>query len=350
MTSIPLTNAELGELLLLAASQEAEHRRLALERAARAARFWPEEAAEVAEAGRALTELRSVGPWVGAQIHRWLQEPPAPPPVDETRAGYLTYAQVRRVLDADPGWETTPHADLQVHSTDSDGSLPLAEMADAARVAGRTFMAATDHSKSLKIANGQDENQLADQGRRIEAINGAYADAGTGFRVLRSIEMDVFVDGSGDMDPGALDQLDLVLGAFHSKLRVTEDATDRYLAALRNPTVYVLAHPKARMYGRRAGLNADWARVFDEAAVTGKAVELDATPNRQDLSVELTRIAVASGVRWFSMGTDAHSPGELANLPFAMATASMAGVPRGGFLNYRTADEVRSWARALHEA
>jgi histidinol phosphatase-like PHP family hydrolase len=254
---------------------------------------------------------------------------------------------VRAALDDEPGWEATPHADLQVHSTDSDGSLTLDVMAEAARLEGRTFMAATDHSQSLKIANGQDAERLLDQGLRIDAINAQYADRGEDFRVLRSIEMDVFVDGSVDMDETTLASLDLVLGAFHSKLRVTEDATERYLAALRHPDVHVLAHPKARMYGRRVGLEADWRRVFDEAAKLGKAVELDATPNRQDLNVELATIAMAAGVRWFSMGTDAHSAGELANLPFGMATAVLAGIPRERILNYRSADEVRAWVREL---
>jgi histidinol phosphatase-like PHP family hydrolase len=236
-----------------------------------------------------------------------------------------------------------------VHSTDSDGSLPFVEMAQRARELGRRFVSFTDHSKSLTIAGGQDEDQLADQGRRIDAYNADLAAGGEPFRVLRSIEMDIAVDGTGDMDPSALQQLDLVLGAFHSALRVKEDQTERYVAALNNPTVHVLAHPKARMFGRRRGLEADWPRVFDEAARVGKAVEIDATPNRQDLNVELARIAVASGVRWFSIGSDAHSALELEFLPFGMAIASLAGVPRERVLNYLPADDVVAWARALDQ-
>ena len=341
-----LDNDALAELLWRAGAEETSHRRTALERASRAARFWPEEAADVAAAGRSLTELRNVGPWVAERITGWLEAPPEVPDPDETRNGYLTFAQVRRVLDADPSWESTPHADLQVHSTDSDGALPLREIAFAARELGRTFTAATDHSQSLKIAGGMDEEQLADQGRRIAELNAELAAAGDGFRVLRSIEMDL-LGGEGDMEPAALAELDLVLGAFHTKLRLAEDQTERYLAALRNPSVHVLAHPKARMYGRRAGMRADWPRVFDEAARLGKAVELDATPARQDLNVELARIAVASGVEWFSIGSDAHVAAELEHLPFGMATAALAGVPRERILNYRSADEVIAWAGAL---
>jgi histidinol phosphatase-like PHP family hydrolase len=344
---VSLTNADLVELLRRAGDEESDHRRRALHRASRAAMFWAEEARDVAAEGRSLTELRSVGPWVGARIHAWLDEPPEVPEPDETRRDYLTFAEVRKVLDADPSWERSPHADLQVHSTASDGKLEIEQVASLARDLGRSFIASTDHSKSLTIANGMDEERLAAHARRIDRLNETFEAAGDGFRVLRSIEMDVFPDGSPDMPPEALAPLDLVLGAFHSKLRLREDQTDRYLAALREPSVHVLAHPKARMYGRRAGLSADWPRVFAEAARLGKAVELDATPARQDLNVELAAAAVAEGVRWFSIGSDAHVAVELEVLPFGLATAALAGVPRDRVLNYRSVDEVRLWAEEL---
>jgi putative hydrolase len=344
-----LTNDVIGELLWRRSEEESDHRRRALRQASRAARFWPEEAADLAAAGRSLTELRNVGPWVGAQIHQMLDEPPPAPEPDDTRTGYLTMAQARVILDAHPEWEETPHGDLHVHSTDSDGTLPLRDMAMTARDLGRTFTAATDHSESLKIANGMDEERRRDQWRRIDELNAELEAEGDPFRVLKSIEMDVFVDGSGDAGPGVLGGLDLVLGAFHSKLRVTEDVTERYLAALRNPIVHVLAHPTARMYGRRRGLVADWPRVFEEAARLGRAIELDATPARQDLNVDLARLAVAAGVQWYSIGSDAHSAFELSFLPFGMATAAAAGVPRDRVLNYLPVDEVREWARALRE-
>ncbi len=342
-----LTNAQLAELLWRAGDDESDHRRRALHRASRAARMWPDEAAGLAASGRSLTELRAVGPWVAARIHAWLEDPPAVPDEDPTRTGFLTFADVRRALDAHPEWEAAPIADLQVHTTDSDGALPLDEVADLARSLGRPFIAVTDHSQSLTIANGMDEQRLADQGRRIAELNGLFAEGGDPFRVLRSIEMDVFVDGTADMPAEALAPLDLVLGAFHTKLRATDDQTERYLAALRNPLVHVLAHPKARMYGRRVGLSADWPRVFSEAAALGKAVEIDATPARQDLSVELATIAVRAGVRWFSIGSDAHVPIEHGFLPFGLAIAALAEVPRERVLNLRPAAEVTAWAEAL---
>ena len=345
-----LSNGDLGELLWTAARDESDHRRRALERASRASRFLPAEAQDLAAAGAPLTDLRAVGPWVVERLTSWLEEPPDVPSPDETRRGFLTYAEVRRTLDADPTWEGTPCADLQMHTTDSDGGLPLREMIEAARGVGRTFVAVTDHSQTLTIANGMSPEELAAQGRAIDEINRGSEAAGDPFRVLKAIETDLFPDGSLDMDDGPLETLDLVLGAFHSKLRSTEDETQRYLNALRQPRLNVLAHPKARMYGRRVGLIADWRRVFAEAARLGTALELDATVWRQDLNVELATMAREEGVRWFSIGSDSHSAEELTFLPFGMATAARAGILRDQVLNYRSAAFVRSWAGALSSA
>jgi len=342
-----VSNADLGELLWRAARDETDHRRRALERASRASRFWPSEASDVVSAGRPLTELRAVGPWVSSMLEGWLDDPPAVPEPDETRRGFLTFAEVRTTLDAEPEWEATSCADLQMHTTFSDGSLSLREMIEAARSLGRTFVAITDHSETLTIANGMSPERLAHQGRAIDDLNRGSEDANDPFRILRAIETDVFADGSLDMDDASLATLDLVLGAFHSKLRSTDDETPRYLAALGQHRLHVLAHPKARMYGRRIGLIADWRRVFAEAARLGKALELDATVWRQDLNVELATIAREEGVRWFSIGSDAHSAEELGFLSFGMATAVRAGIPRDRILNYRSAESVRAWASEL---
>ena len=344
-----LTNDDLAELLRGAAREETDHRRRALERASRASRFWPEEAGDLAGSGRPLTELRAVGPWVAARIEAWLEDPPATEP-DETRRGFLTYADVRRALDADPAWEATPCADLQMHTTWSDGSLPLEDMVVATRSLGRTFVAVTDHSQALTIANGMTPAELAEQARVIDALNRGLEEEGDAFRVLRSMEVDLFPDGTLDMDDDSLGSLDLVLGAFHSELRSKGDQTERYLAALNQPRLHVLAHPKARMYGRRVGLVADWRRVFAEAARLGKALELDATVWRQDLNIELATLAREEGVEWFTIGSDAHAARELELLPFGMAIAALAGIPRERVLNYHPLDFVRRWVRERRSA
>ena len=234
-----------------------------------------------------------------------------------------------------------------MHTTWSDGSLPLEEMVEAARSLGRPYVAVTDHSQALTIANGMTPDELAEQGRAIDAMNRGFEGDGDAFRVLRSMEVDLFPDGTIDMDEDSLASLDLVLGAFHSALRSKDDQTERYLAALRQPRLHVLAHPKARMYGRRVGLVADWRRVFAEAARLGKALELDATVPRQDLNVELATIAREEGVEWFTIGSDAHTAMELEFLPFGMAIAALAGIPRERILNYRPLEFIRRWGHGV---
>lgn len=338
-----LTNGDLAELLRRAAQDERDHRRRALDRAGRAALFWPVEISAVVDGGGDLTSLSAVGPWVAARIRQWLDDDVEPPEPEETRRDFLTLARVRAILAESAVWVEGLQADLQMHTTWSDGATSLRAMAEAVDAAGYRFAAVTDHSKSLRIARGMTEDELARQGLEIREVNRELQDAGSDLRLLRSIEMDVFADGSGDMDPAALSELDLVLGAFHTKLRDEADQTERYLAALRNPHVHVLAHPRARKFGRRLGLSADWPRVFAEAAARDKALEIDASPDRQDLNVELLRLARDAGVR-ISIGTDAHQPAELAFMEFGLAAAILADIPKERILNFASREEVLGWA------
>ena len=162
---------------------------------------------------------------------------------------------------------------------------------------------------------------------------------GSGPLVLRGIEMDLTPKGAGDMDPAVLARLDLVLGAFHSKLRLRDDQTERYLRGLENPDIHVLAHPRGRIYNFRAGLSCDWERVARHAVETGTALEIDAYPDRQDLDVERLRIVAAEGA-WVSIGTDAHTPAELVFLEIGVAAAILAGIPRGRVLNLLSARDL----------
>src|SRR5438270_232227 len=253
-----LTNAEIGELLARAAESEeaGSNRERAMRRAARAAFFWPVEAASLPAADRSLTELPSVGPWLARTIAGWLLdpsiEPPQPPSI---RSGFLTMAEARVTLHEHPEWMADLRADLQMHTTYSDGTATLPVMAEAARDRGYQFVAVTDHSKGLKIAGGMDEEELAEQGAHIALVNRDLEAEGSPLRVLRSIEMNLSPEGEQDMDPDALSRLELVLGAFHSKLRTTEDQTERYLKAPANQTFHVPAHPKARTCKRLVGSN-----------------------------------------------------------------------------------------------
>ena len=335
------TNGDLAELLARAAEDQEGHRQRALRRAARAALLWPEEMAEVIAAGRSPTEFPAVGPWVARRVREWVEDPPEPPEPPAPRRGFLTMARARRVVAEHPEWRTDLRADLQMHTTWSDGKAELGEMVEAARALGYRFVAVTDHSKGLPIARGMPEDKLLEQGRAIRAVNERL----DGFTVLRGLEMNLSPEGEGDMDPEVLAGLDLVLGAFHSKLRVTEDQTERYLAALRNPTIDVLAHPRGRRWGARAGLRADWPRVFEAAARADVALEIDTFPDRQDLDVERARMAAEAGVR-ISLGTDAHRVSELGSMDLGLATAILAGVPRERILNFLAPEELEAWVRS----
>jgi histidinol phosphatase-like PHP family hydrolase len=343
-----LTNAQLAELLARAAESELRgtNRERALARASRAAFFWPIEASDLIEQDRPLTELRSVGPWLAGIILGWLRDPELEPPDPPAlRQGFLTMSEVRRTVDAHPDWVGALRADLQMHTTWSDGRAPLREVvAEAGSLWNYEYIAITDHSKGLKIARGMDEAQLARQGEEIDAINRELAERASGPRVLRSIEMNLTPEGTQDMEPDALARLDLVLAAFHSRLRQTEDQTERYLLALRNPTFHVLAHPRGRMFNRRLGLRADWPRVFQAAENEGKALEIDAHPSRQDLDSELLKAAREAGV-WISIGTDAHRLQELRYVEFGVALAIRSGFPRDRILNYQTPEFVHRWVR-----
>ena len=190
--------------------------------------MWAEEAAAVQESGRSLTELRSVGPFTAHFIAQWLREPPDPPRPPQLRDGFITYAYARTVVDAHPEWRDVARADNQMHTDETDGSSTIEDMAEAAATIGRERIAITDHSKTLRITNGMDEARLVAQGEHIAAVNAR----GSGPLVLRGIEMDLTPEGAGDMDPPVLARLDLVLGAFHSKLRLRDDQTERYLRGL----------------------------------------------------------------------------------------------------------------------
>jgi histidinol phosphatase-like PHP family hydrolase len=297
--------------------------------------MWPEEAAAVRGSGGSLTELRSVGPFTAHFIAEWLREPRDPPKPPPLRDGFLTYAHARAVVETHPEWRAVARADHQMHTDETDGSSTIEEMAEAAANIGRDRIAITDHSKTLRITNGMDEARLAAQGHHIATVNAR----GSSPLVLRSIEMDLTTGGAGDMDAPALARLDLVLGAFHSKLRLRDDQTERYLRGLENPDIQVLAHPRGRIYNFRGGLSCDWERVARRAVETGTALEIDAYPDRQDLDVERLRIVAAEGA-WVSIGSDAHTPAELAFLEIGIAAAILAGVSRDRILNLLSASEL----------
>ena len=342
-----LSNADLAELLAQQSEREAGILVRAYRRAARSAFLWPDNATEIVAQNRSLTELHSVGPFIAEQIRRWLDNPPqssARPP--RIRRDFIALADARMLLRRHEAWSKLLRGDLQMHTRWSDGSGTIAQMAEVARERGYAYIAITDHSKGLKIAGGIDEAQLREQAAEIAKVNLSIARGGTKFTVLGSIEMNLNPRGEGDMDPRALSRLDLVLGSFHSVLRVKQDQTERYLAAIRNPQIQILGHPRGRIYNYRLGLKADWLRVFAEAARLDKAVEIDCYPDRQDIDLSLLKLARTEGVR-ISLGTDAHHPWQFAFIEFGLAAALKAKIPAERILNFMSILDLKSWANRL---
>jgi histidinol phosphatase-like PHP family hydrolase len=344
-----LDNAAIAELLVREAANAEGHRERAFRRAAHAAFLWPEEAADLIAAGRSVMELNGIGPSLAKRLEAWIASPPAgisPPP---ERSEFLTLAQARRILATDQSWAPRLQGDLQMHTQWSDGATTIAEMASAAAERGLRYIAITDHTKGLAIANGLDERRLAAQAKEIALVNQQLKANRVPLTVLQSAEVNLSPTGEGDMDSAALGKLDLVLGCFHSALRRTEHQTDRYIAGLRNPDIQILGHPQTRMWNRRLGLQCDWSRVFAEAARLDKAVEIDGDPARQDLRISLLKIAKREGCR-ISIGTDAHHPDELAYAELSLAAALLAKIPAERIVPFQPLKELKSWVASLRSS
>jgi histidinol phosphatase-like PHP family hydrolase len=341
-----LYNTDIAELLAQQAETETGIRVRAFRRAARSAFLWPEEVSELVAQNRSLTELRGIGPFIEKQIQQWIEKPHGSKTVPDIRRDFFSRAEALRLLAAQPDWPKKLRGDLQMHTGWSDGSGTVAEMADAAANRSYEYIAITDHSKGLKIAGGIDEAELERQGTEIAKLNAELSKSARHVTVLRSIEMNLNPRGEGDMSAESLGPLDLVLGSFHSALRTTEDQTERYLAAVRNPHVHILGHPRGRIYNFRIGLKADWPRVFAEAAKLDKALEIDCYPDRQDLNVALLKIARDHGTR-ISLGTDAHHGWQLEFIDLGLAAALKAKIPPDSILNFMPVLELKAWANCV---
>jgi len=342
-----LSNTEIAELLARKAERESGILSRAFRRAARSAFLWPEEVAEIVAQNRSLTELRAIGPFMERQIRRWIDKPPSLNHViPAIRQDFISLAEARRLLTRKQSWARNLRGDLQMHTHWSDGSGTIAEMAEAASERSYEYIAITDHSKGLKIAGGINERDLEEQGAEIAKLNTSLRKSGRNLVVLSSLEMNLKKRGEGDMSRESLSAVDLVLGSFHSSLRIAEDQTDRYLAALRNPHIQILGHPRGRIYNFRIGLRADWPRVFAEAAQLDKALEVDCYPDRQDLNLALLKIARKHGTR-ISLGTDAHHPWQLEFIELGLAAILRAKVSPDRIVNFMPLEELKSWIQAV---
>lgn len=247
------------------------------------------------------------------------------------RAGVQVASQLRGLL----------RGDLHSHSDWSDGLTSIELMVDAARALGHEYLALTDHSPRLRVANGLSPERLREQ---LQVVAGMSSG---GFTLLTGIEVDILEAGGLDQDPGLLDELDVVVASAHSKLRMERGPmTRRLVAAVTDPHVDVLGHVTGRLVegsrGTRPQSTFDAKAVFDACAAHGVAVEINSRPERQDPPDELIAVALESGCL-FSIDSDAHAPGQLSLIDHGAERAERAGVPAERIVTTWPLDRLREW-------
>jgi DNA polymerase (family 10) len=229
--------------------------------------------------------------------------------------------------------------DLHMHSTWSDGANTIEEMAEAARARGYQYIAMTDHSKSLVVANGLTEKRLKQQHEKIDSLNRQYDD----FTILAGIEMDIRPDGKLDYDDDILAEMDFVIASIHSSFSQNRmKIMERLKTALKNHHVDLIAHPTGRIIGRRPGYDADVEMLIELAKETNTALELNANPNRLDLTAKWLEKAQEAGV-YLSINTDAHTMESLDYIAVGTSAAKKGWIRRDTVINTWGLPELRRW-------
>nr|WP_309688476.1 helix-hairpin-helix domain-containing protein [Armatimonas sp.] len=230
---------------------------------------------------------------------------------------------------------------LHEHTTWSDGTASVREMAEAALERGYAYLAITDHSPLLAIANGLSRERVLAQLDEIEALRPEFA--ARGLAILSGLEVDILKDGTLDMDDEVLARLDIVVASVHLRYKEDEAAmTARICTALASPHVDILGHPTGRIMGQREGYPLDIDAVIATAAKYGKALEINSSPERMDLCDEHVKLAKAAGVK-IAINCDAHSVKSLGNLDWGLCIARRAGLEIGDVLNCWDLKALREW-------
>ncbi len=218
---------------------------------------------------------------------------------------------------------------LHCHTTASDGSNSVEELALACRDAGYQWLGITDHSKAAAYAGGLSADDLLRQADEIDAVNAK----GLGIRVLKGIEADILAAGELDYDDTVLSRLDFVIGSIHSRFSLSrEEMTARMLRAMDNPHLDIIGHPTGRLLLSRDPYPIDMEAVIAKAAATGVAIEINADPHRLDMDWRLLRQARDAGVA-ISIGADAHSLPGLHNIHYGIGIARKGWLTKGDVLN-----------------
>ena len=232
-------------------------------------------------------------------------------------------------------------ADLHMHTDRSDGRDTLGAMVRAARERGYEYCAITEHSKALGMTRGFDEARVRQSVDEIEAVRREVP----GIHVLHGLEVDILADGSLDLADDALELLDWVIVSLHSSLGQPRDVvTTRVLSALDHPAVCIMGHPSGRVVGVRQPADLDFERVFERARARGVAMELNAQPDRMDLSDVNARLAKQTGLQ-FAIDTDAHSTEQLDFVRYGLFAARRAGLTKADVLNALPFASFESWRK-----
>ena len=226
--------------------------------------------------------------------------------------------------------------DLQMHSNYSDGGATIKEMAEAAKKLGHEYIAITDHSQRVTIANGLSADELARQIDEIDAVNEEL----DGFRILKSVEVDILEDGSLDLPDSILKKLDLRVCCIHYKFNLSrEKQMKRLLTAMDNPYFNIWGHPTAREINKRNPIDVDMGKLMDAALEKGCFMEINSAPKRLDLHDVHCKMAKERGLK-LSISTDAHSPAQLPNLKYGINQARRGWLEADDILTTRSADEL----------
>jgi len=225
--------------------------------------------------------------------------------------------------------------DLQMHSVASDGKNTIEEMAAAARELGHQYIAMTDHSKNVTVANGLDEKRMAEHIQKMRAVNGN----GLGIRVLAGAEVDILKDGQLDYSEEILAQLEVVVCSIHSYFNLDRaEMTERMLAAIENPYCQIIGHPTGRILLKREELGYDMEKILDACAKHGVAMECNAYPDRLDLKDVYLRMCKERGVR-VVISTDSHRTSHLAFIGYGVMAARRGWLEKKDVINTLPAEE-----------
>jgi DNA polymerase (family 10) len=233
--------------------------------------------------------------------------------------------------------------DIHMHTTETDGKATLREMAEAAAALGYEYIAITDHSKALAMANGLDEARVVAFARQVRELN----DEGLPLRVFSGLECDILRDGRMDISEDALAELDLVIGSVHSYFNLeSSEMTDRLMGAMESPSLKIFGHVTGRLLLQRDSYPFDFERVATLAATKNVWFEINASPERLDLPSHLIRSAKRKGCK-FTISTDAHRPGHLLNMRYGVTTARRGWLEAGDVMNTRGVQEFAAAIRPL---